>query len=343
VRKTIGGLTLAIQALVLTFGGLALALLLVQAATATAQKAPSQEDRCLLRVATGSKGQGNSAAFADMKATCPEIPMCEAETKAGLANLYGLLTNMVELGFVHQDTLIWSKKDDPKVADLKAVVRAGSALLHIVARREPRRENGATLLPRLFGSLFGAETKVVTNLSQLRGSRVAVVGSARDLVARLNRSLGLGLRVVDRDYSDAEAIAALKSNTIAALFTMNRWPFKALESEIQRDPSLRLINYDLPATESHFSIQRRRYTSVSVETFNFLAVESLLVTRVPADSGWLATQVAALQRCLVSRKTELETRRDASTDWSLIHDLTDVEGWGVFGATRASTPVAPPR
>lgn len=252
-----------------------------------------------VKVATGPKGKGYSAMFADVKKVCgSKVAMCEVNTGGGLDNADALKTKEADVGFMQVDTWADRKNGDDDIAALQAVKILNNNYLHVIVAA-----NGfSTVGEKKFGFLKGdAKTTVINRVSELRGQTVALVGTAKILVRRIDQQQGLKMNMLDaRD--DAQAFAMVKSGQAAAAFTVAGWPSGPVKNLTQAD-GLTMVPYDLVASEP-FKIKQLSYKGIATYNVNSLAVQNVILTR--PFSGPRKAAVAALQTCINQNMVELK-------------------------------------
>jgi len=268
----------------------AFAALAAQAAPADGAPAADCEG---VKVATGPKGKGYSTLFADMQKLI-KVPMCEINTAGGLDNLNALSTKDADIGFVQIDTWNDMKSGDDNIAALQMVMPLNSNYLHVVTN-----VNGIQG-EKKFGLLKG-DIKVVNRFSDLRGQRIAVVGSAQLLGRKLEKSVGYGMQFIDAK-SDADAFAMVKNGQVAAAFTVSGWPSGTVKQLSQAD-GLTLVPFDAPIGEP-YKVKALNYKNIAVYNNNSLAIQNVLVSR--SFSGQRAANVAAIQTGIAKNLTELK-------------------------------------
>jgi len=292
----------------------------------------AQDDStCQVRVATGRKGKGFSRLYSDMRRVCgSQVQLCEVETEGGLQNSVALSANKADIGFVQLDTLHTMKESDENTAELQAILPAHANLLHILVRRAGYTVTGERSLATLWQR--EEKTVVVSKLSELKGLPVAFVGSAQLLGRMLDRQLGLGLQFSDV-LSDEQALSALKTGDVAAIFTMNGWPSPTVDA-LARDSGIGLAAFDLPV-QTPYQLVRKNYAKLGYFNLPFLAAPNLLVTRPFKLDGVRGGYVAKLQRCIVDHLGDLQEGAFEPA-WKEIKHPEDAYGWARFGQGSTS-------
>lgn len=248
-----------------------------------------------VKVATGPKGKGYSTLFADMQKVLKNTPaMCEVNTTGGLDNLNALSTKEADMGIVQIDTWTDMKSGDDNIAALQAVMPLNNNYLHVVT--SVAGVQGA----KKFGFLKG-DTKVINRFSDLRGQRVALVGSAQLMGRRLDKMLGYNMQFVDVK-TDGEAFEMVKNGSVAAAFTVSGWPSGTVK-QLNQASGLTLVPFDAPISEP-YKVKPLNYKNIAVYNNNSLAIQNVLVTR--PFSGQRQSNVAAIQSGITRNLTELK-------------------------------------
>ncbi len=274
---------------------------LVMAFTATAWAAPAADAPAAdcegLKVATGPKGKGYSTLFADIqKVTGGKIALCEVNTAGGLDNLNALSTKEADIGFVQIDTWNAMKGGDENIAALQYIMPMNSNYLHVVTLASGFTQTTAK-------KFFGKDEKlvVINSFADLRGQRVALVGSAQLLGRKLDKQLGYNMQFVDVK-SDADGFAMVKKAEVAAVFTVSGWPSGTVK-QLQQADGLTLVPFNAPIGEP-YKVKPLNYKNIAVYNNNSLAIPNVLVTR--AFTSTRQANVAAVQSAITRNLTELK-------------------------------------
>ena len=272
-----------------------LAIVSATAFAAPAADAPAADCEGV-KVATGPKGKGYSTLFADIKKVVGNsVALCEVNTSGGLDNLNALSTKEADIGFVQIDTWNDMKNGDENIAALQYVMPMNSNYLHVVTSTR----GFVVETPK---KLFGTEKKtvVINNFSDLRGQRVALVGSAQLLGRKLDKQLGFNMIAIDAK-SDAEAFDLVKKGQVAAALTVSGWPSGTVKALSQAD-NLTLVPFNVSIGEP-YKVKPLNYKNIAVYNNNSLGIPNVLVTR--SFSGQRAANVAKIQAGIVNNLTEL--------------------------------------
>lgn len=297
------------------------ALVSVTTLAAPATDAPAAECEGV-KVATGPKGKGYSTLFADMqKVLGSKVALCEVNTAGGLDNLNALSTKEADIGFVQLDTWNDMKNGDENIAALQVVMPLNNNYLHVVTLSSGFNQEVAK-------KYFGTEKKlvVINNFSDLRGQRVALVGSAQLLGRKLDKQLGYNMQFVDVK-SDQEAFDMVKKAQVAAAFTVSGWPSGTVKNLSQSD-GLTLVPFNAPISEP-YKVKPLNYKNIAVYNNNSLAIQNVLVSR--PFSGQRAANVSAIQAGLMRNLTELK-EGNYQPAWNEVNPKTPVPNMTPFRA-----------
>lgn len=299
------------------FAAFALAAMAFAAYAAPASDAPAADCEGI-KVATGPKGKGYSTLFADIKKLIGDkVALCEVNTTGGLDNLNALSTKDADIGFVQIDTWNDMKGGDDNIAALQYVMPLNSNYLHIVTS-----VNGV-VGEKKFGVLKG-DTKIINRFSDLRGQRVAVVGSAQLLGRKLEKSVGYGMQFIDVK-DDATAFDMVSKGQVAAALTVSGWPSGTVK-QLTQASGLTLVPFDAPIGEP-YKVKALNYKNIAVYNNNSLAIPNVLVTR--SFSGQRAANVAALQAGIKRNLTELK-EGNYQPAWNEVNPNAAVAGMTPF-------------
>ena len=296
------------------------------AALAWPALAQDTQPNTALRIGSGPAGKVYELIVRDIQAVCgAEVPVQSTPSIGGIPNLLMLSASQVELGIVQLDTLrVMANGGDENIRDLQAVMPLHMNLLHVLSLQQGSKV-GVTMMP------LSGETRVFRKFSELKGAKVAVVGSTQLLGQTLNTQLGLALELQIAE-SDDHAIKLLRENKVQAIFTDGGWPLPSI-SRHQRDSGLMLVNYDM-AVQAPFGAVKRTYQNLDAFNYTFLGSPNLLVTRPFKPAGDAGKRVTALQNCLLRNLGELQEGRYHSA-WKDIRNPTDTYGWLRYGQKAA--------
>ena len=313
-----------------------LATTLVLASTACAQtkEAPTE---CDVRIGSGPRGGVYELLVRDMQQLCGEtLSICATPSEGGLENLTRLSAGEIDIGFAQVDTLLEMRRGgDENIQSLQAVMPLHLNLMHIISltagsKMGTREVMGATIPGT-------GEVRLLRKFSDLKGVRVATVGSAQMLGQLIEKQVGYGMEFV-LAKSDDHALELLRANKVQAIFTSGGWPMPNIARH-QIGSGLTLVEYDLPA-QPPYVITRRTYKNLEAYNFNFLSAPNLLLTRPFKPTGTAGKRVAALQHCLVSHMDDLQEGRFNGV-WREIKNPTDTLGIARFaGKAEASRSTA---
>lgn len=252
-----------------------------------------------VKIATGPRGKGYSNLFADIKKVVGnKVQLCEVNTSGGLDNLNSLSTKEADLGFVQVDTWKAMKAGDDNIAALQSVIVLNYNYLHVVTNAAGFGVQGE----KKFGFLKGDVKQVVINgFSDLRGQRVAAVGSAQLLMRQLDKQLGFGMQVIDAKDDNA-AFEMVKSGQAAAAATVSGWPSGTVKA-LNQQSGLTLVPFNVSVGEP-YKVKPLNYKNLAVYNNNSLAIQNVLVTR--PFTGQRSANVAAVQSAIVQNLNELK-------------------------------------
>ncbi|TXG99970.1 MAG: hypothetical protein E6R08_00625 [Nevskiaceae bacterium] len=289
---------------------------LVASAAMAAPDKDSPAEACSgIKVATGPKGKGYSLLFADLVKACgAEVQMCEVSTQGGLDNLNVLSVKDADIGFAAVDTWQTMKSGDDNIGALKAVAGLSSNYLHIAVAARGFVIPGAKKWDGIRKE--DDTTVVIERFSQLRGRKVALVGSGQLLGRQLDRQTGMGMQFVDVDKDD-QAFEMLRKGTVAAAFTVSGWPSGALKS-LKQDSGITLVPFDVPTPGTVYQVKALNYKGLGVFNVNSLAIPNVLFTR--PFNGERATSVAKLKACMTAKLNDLQ-EGDAQPAWNEVKSL----------------------
>lgn len=282
-------------------GALAVALLVATTGAMAAKAEDAPTAACTgLKVATGPAGKGYSAVFKDIKAICgATVPLCEVNTNGALDNVTALSTKEADIGFATVDTWSTMKQGDENIAGLQAIMGLNFNYLHVVVASRGFEVQGA----KKYGFIEGDKsTVVIQKFSELRGRKVAAVGSGQLLGRLIDKQGGYGLQIVDVD-SDAQALDMVKKGQVAAVFTVSGWPSGVLRG-LKQDAGVTLVPFDVPTGNPIYQVRQVSYKGMGVFNNNSLAIPNVLFTR--PFKGEKAAEVSKLRSCITANLQNLQ-------------------------------------
>ena len=292
------------------------ALAAIVAAFATqvyAEKAACEEQNLI--IATGPAGKGYSKLFADINKVCGQVvSVCELNSTGGLDNLDLLSEKKADVGFAQIDTWTHMKTGNDNISALQAILGLNSNYLHVVTAI-----NGFVITgeKKMLGLMSGDNKTVVINrFSDLRGQRVALVGSAQLLVRQLNKFLDFKMEMKDVD-SDAEAFNMVRKGEVASAISVSGWPSGVI-APLKQDSGLTLVPYDVQISSNQFFVKPITYKGLGVYNNNALAIPNVLFTR--PFKGEKSREVAKLRECLKSKLLDLQ-EGSYQPGWNEIKDI----------------------
>ncbi|MCL2160753.1 MAG: hypothetical protein FWH56_02530 [Betaproteobacteria bacterium] len=273
-----------------------------------------------LIIATGPSGKGFSKLFADINKVCGQVvPVCELVTTGGLDNLTVLSEKKADLGFAQIDTWTHMKTGDENINALQAIVGLNSNYLHVVTSASGFAITGEK---KLFGLMSGNEkTMVINRFSDLRGQRVALVGSAQLLVRQLDKFLDYKMEMRDIE-SDSEAFNLVRKGEVAAALSVSGWP-SGVVAPLKQDSGLTLVPYDAQIPSPQLFVKPITYKGIGVYNNNALAMPNVLLSR--PFRGEKSREVAKLRECLKSKLLDLQ-EGSYQPGWNEIKDIDNTYG-----------------
>lgn len=276
---------------------------------------------CAVRIGSGPKGGVYELIARDIQSVCGnEVSICVLPSSGGLQNLMKLSASEVDVGIAQVDTLQTMARDgDENIRNLQALMPLHSNLLHMLTLRDGSKVPNSRIK-------FINETRKIRNFSELAGLRVAVVGSARLVGEKLNRSTDSDMELLEAEDDD-QALTWLRSNKVQAIFTTGGWPMPNIARH-KRESGLVLVEYDqkLPAP---FVMVKRNYQNLDAFNFSFVSTSNLLLTRPFKSTGDMARKMGTLQSCLLRNLDNLQEGR-FSAAWKEIKSPTDTLGVARF-------------
>jgi TRAP-type uncharacterized transport system substrate-binding protein len=284
-------------------------------------QAQEMQADCSIRIGGGPKGKVYELMIKDMQTVCgAEVSICAVPSIGGLPNLMMLSSNQTELGIAQLDTLqVMAGGGDENIAALQGVMPLHTNLLHILALRNGSKV-GVTAMP------FSGQTQVIRKFSDLRGLKIAVVGSTQLLGQTLNKQTGFAMELLLAETDD-QAIKMMQDNQVQAIFTDGGWPLPSIASRLPTS-GLALVEFDLPAPP-RFTIVQRTYQNLDSFNNKYLGSPNMLVTRPFKASGDMGKKVATLQSCLIRHLEELKEGRFQAA-WKDVKDPLNTLGIARF-------------
>jgi TRAP-type uncharacterized transport system substrate-binding protein len=313
--------------------GLAIGVL-TSGATMTVHAQEAKEE-CSLRIATGPASGVYTQLARDIQKVCGKAAsVCQVPSTGGLQNLMLLSASEADIGFVQVDVLQqMAKEGDQNIQELQAVMPMHANLLHVITKTD-----GSVVGANKWNPMSG-EQLVYRKFSDLKGAKVATVGSAQALGQALERQLGYGMGFVLANTDD-EAIKMLQSNQVQAVFTTGGWPYPSVSRHASTS-GLMLAEYDL-SPQTPLTTTKRNYTNLGAYNYRFLSAPNLLVTRPFKPTGEKGKQVAALQNCIASHMDELQEGQYHAA-WKEVRNVGDTLGitrYGKSDVTKATVRTA---
>lgn len=286
-----------------------------------------------LRFASGKVGKGYNKLYNNINdITNKSLNLCEVEgTTGGLDNLTLLSKKKADVGIAQLDQLQYLAKSDPNVKALRVVATLNSNYLHIVVKKAGVKLVGEKKLWVLPG-----DTSVVTikNLSDLKGRRVVLVGSAKLLGQQLNRDMALNMEISEAD-KDEEAFAMVQKEQVFAALTVAGWPHGPVDA-LTPAQGLTLASFDGPSNNSLYSVKTLTYKNIGVwGNVQALSIQNVLVSR--QFNTEKADDVVNLKVALMKKLGALKDG-DYEAGWNEIEDLDAKVDWPRLEMKNTSTP-----
>lgn len=276
-----------------------------------------------LKVATGQPSKGFSKLFADIAKICgSEVSLCEVTTNGGVDNLESLSLKEADVGFAQIDAANAMKNGNENIAALQAVAGLNFSYLHVIVAAQ----GFTAAADQKKGWLTRGDPKIVTiqHFTDLKGQKVALVGTAQLLGRQLEKLLSYGLNFIDVE-KDGQAFDMVRTGEVAAAFSVAGWPNGAI-APLKQESGLSLVPFDAPVTLPYL-VRPLNYRGLGVYNNNALAIPNLLLTR--PFKGERAQEVAKLQHCIASKLPELQ-EGSYQPGWNEIKDPGNTYDWPKF-------------
>jgi len=245
-----------------------------------------------------------------------------------------LAASQADVGLAQLDTVDTMKDGDENVRRLQAVMPLHSNLLHVLSL-SAGSQVGASML---FGKPVPGtgRTVVVRNYEDLRGLRVAAVGSAQLMGRSLDRQFGYKIAFDNAD-SDEQALEMLRAGKVQAMFTTVGWPSPFISR--LRDDTYTLVRFEQKPPQP-YQVVKRNYQNLGALNHPFLAAPNLLLSPPYKAGGSYFKRVATLQRCLVRH---LDTLQEGAfhPGWKEIRESDQSFGLLLFPGAAAQTATGP--
>lgn len=291
-----------------------------------AKAAPVQEEQAIecsgLVFATGKVNKGYSNQFENINRVCGKVvPICELRTSGGLENISETLPSQTaDIALAQVDTYNGFKGKDPNIARLQTFGQLNFNYMHIFVNKNglPKAEVGAMgKLKGLFTSGDSAPAKI-TKYSQLKGMKVGVVGTAVELVRKLDSLHVMRFDIIET--SDEKIETLLANGEVAAVFSMSSWQHPVTKGK-NSNSILGLADYDSGVNQmADFEVRTLNYRSIAAFNVDSLAVPNMLFTR--PFKGEKASMVATLQSCIDKNITTFQEGR-FEPSWTEVTKFND--------------------
>lgn len=303
---------------------------------AAVHEEPEPVQECQLNVGAGAPTKGFGQMFKDIQAVCgKEVKLCLIPSSGGLQNLTLLASKDIDLGMVQLDILQNMKDSDENLKNLQAVVPLNYNLLHVVTRVGGFTTTTTKEGAKKFGGFIKGDPIVtsstvnISKFSDLKGKKIALVGSA-DLMGRtLEKTLGYGMQFVTAK-DDADGLSKLRSGQVHAVFSVTGWAKAGVFADLKNvegQPALAFVPFDLTPTAPYITV-KKNYPNLGAYKITFLAVPSLLVSQKYRLNGENGKNVSTLQACILRNLDNLREGSKYQPGWG------DVQGPDTFGWPR---------
>lgn len=286
-----------------------------------------------LRFASGKVGKGYNVLYNNLNdVTNKSLNLCSVDgTTGGLDNLSLLSKKKADVAFAQLDQLQYLAKGDPNVRALRVVATLNSNYLHIVVKKSGVTITGDKKLWVIPGD---KAIVVIKNLTELKGRRVVLVGSAKLLGQQLNKDMQLNLDITEAD-TDEEAFAQVQKEQVFAALTVAGWPHGPVDA-LTPAQGLTLAGFDGPSNNSLYSVKALTYKNIGVwGNVQALAIPNVLVAR--QFNTEKADQVVELKNALAKKLGVLKDG-DYAPAWNEIEDLDAKVDWPKLEIKNTSTP-----
>jgi TRAP-type uncharacterized transport system substrate-binding protein len=277
-----------------------------------------------LAFATGEAKKGYSKVFANINDVCnASVPLKEVNTNGGLDNLTALADKSATVGISQIDTWLSLSGGDEAIGRLKGVASLNSNLMHIVVNKAGY-EAGQQCSGRQIGGVCAGKREAVSKLiekdTDLKGLRVAVVGSAQVLARTyLNKKLNLGLDLVDVDAAegksgDARAFAMLASKQVQAVITMAAYPSGPV-SALKPESGFTLAQFTQQGSAG-MRVVKKNYKNLGSFNVAMLSVPNILWARPVDPNGATGQQISALKACITANLKRFQDEEGFEPSWA---------------------------
>lgn len=304
-------------------------------AIAFACAAPALAAPPTLKFATGKAEKAYSKLYGNINTYCGDVvPTEELNTAGGFENVGVLTDKVATLAFAPIDVYQAMLNTDDAVGMLRGVMSLNSNMLHIVVKKsgftydyeDPNDKycDGK----EIFGKCTGdwkpkkkSATKVITTVEDLKGLKVAAVGSAQVLArSYFNKKLGYNLDI-ENVNEDKDAFAMLDKGEVKVVLTTLAYTNTGLISKLDPKKGYTLVDFNLAPTPP-YKVLKKNYKNLGIFGRQFLTVQNVLFARPIDPSSEAGTQVTKLKACINDKLGKLKSDDGTEPSWS---DVTSTD------------------
>jgi TRAP-type uncharacterized transport system substrate-binding protein len=304
------------------------------ACTATAFAAPPT-----LKFATGKADKAFSKLYGNINKYCAEeVATEELNTTGGFENVGVLTDKVASLAFVPIDVYQAMAGTDDAVGMLRGVMSLNSNMLHIVVKKSGYAYDYLDQNDKycdgkeIFGKCTGdwkpkkkSATKVITTVEDLKGLKVAAVGSAQVLArSYFNKKLSYNLDIENIEL-DKDALDKLEKGQVKAVLTTLAYSNTSFVSLMKPERGLTLVDFNLQPS-APYKIMKKNYKNLGIFGRQFLTVSNILMARPLDPASEAGIQVTKLKACINTKLDRLKTDDGTEPSWSDVTSTALPEG-----------------
>ncbi len=266
---------------------------------------------------TGNPQNTYAKMFKNISAYYPNL--CEnSNTTGGFDNILNILRRNADVGLAQSDTIdIVQRTDSMVTKNIRSLMSLHANTMHIIVLR-----NGILLKEGSEGFLgYGSskeQRQIIVDMRDLRGKKVAVLGSALPTSTIINERLQLSIDAIEV-FKPEEGISKLQNNEVVAFLAMGGKPLSWVEKLDGKmfnlaafDPSdiQRLGNFYIPTKVS--------YKNLGLFGLPCLSVQNELF--VWNYKGKRAADLIALKNAIIENLEEIKEDRASHPAWQEVED-----------------------
>lgn len=297
-----------------------------------------------IKIATGKAGKGYSKIYSNINKFCgDQVPSEELNTNGGFDNIVALTDKVATLAPVPVDVYQALASTDDAVGRLKGIMMLNSNMLHIVVMKSGYTYGYDDANDKYcdgkeaFGKCVTGDwkpkhktgTKVITSVADLKGLRVAAVGSAQVLARRLfNTKMGYNLDIQNID-PDAKAFEALKKGEVKAVLTTAAYSRTGPIAELPASSGFTLVEFD-QAASAPYKLVKKNYKNLGIFGRQFLTVPNMLMARPIDPASDVGQQITKYKACVNANLSKLQADEDTEPSWSDVNSTAlpdDIPSW----------------